>query len=149
MYAFVDRPVESLCNSGRFMLWAMRGWARAASQRTCPPQAMANAFSRMGALPAMPDFHIAMALINRDALEKLAVAPIEHPHIIEDEAVLIGIWRGLASADPDRTRATLALLVRKESVQPIARAMSAAAAKLVAAGFDLAELSVKTEKEVK
>jgi len=25
MYAFVDRPVESLCDGGRFLLWAMRG----------------------------------------------------------------------------------------------------------------------------
>lgn len=148
MYAFVDRPVESLCNSGRFLLWSMRSWTRACARRTCPPGAMAGAFAKMGALPALPDLHIAMALINRDALEKIMVAPVEHPHIMEDEAILIGMWRDLANADLDHMRTTLALLVAKDSVEPIARAMTAATAKLIAAGFDLSELSAETQKEV-
>ena len=40
MYALVDRPVESLTNSGRFLLWAMRGWTHAATRGACPPQAL-------------------------------------------------------------------------------------------------------------
>ena len=38
MYSFVDRPVASLCNVGRFLLWAMRLWVHAAERGRCPPQ---------------------------------------------------------------------------------------------------------------
>lgn len=148
MYAFVDRPVSSLCNSGRFLLWATRSWTRASARRSCPPRAMAGAFARMGALSALPDLNIAMGLINRDGLGRITVAPVEYPYIMEYEAVLIGMWRDLANAGLDHVRATLALLVQSNSIEPIARAMTAATVKLVAAGFDLSELSAETEKEV-
>lgn len=76
MYDFIDRPVESLDNSGRFILWAMRGWVRAAAQGTCPPAALRRGFAHVNALAALPDFHVALALLNADARETLALAPI-------------------------------------------------------------------------
>lgn len=64
MYFFIDRPVESLGNSGRFLLWAMRGWVVAAESGHCPPHALRRGFARMRALSALPPFHVAMALMN-------------------------------------------------------------------------------------
>jgi len=148
MYEFVDRPVDSLCNSGRFLLWAMRGWTRAAERGHCPPRAIAGSFAGMGVLTALPDFHMTMVLINRDSLEKIAIAPLEYPGIVEHEAVLISLWRDCANADADRARATLAFLVDEDTVGPISGAMTAAAAGLVAAGFDLSELTAQPVKEI-
>lgn len=149
MYGFVDRPVQNLCDSGRFLLWAMRNWTRAVEQGHCPPRAMAHSFSGMGVLAMLPDFHMAMALINRDGLERIMVAPLEYPRVMEHEAVLLSLWRDLANADFDRMRATLALLIDEDTVQPVARAMTAATAKMVAARFDFSGLTGETVKEEK
>lgn len=149
MYRYVDQPVESLCNAGRFLLWAMRGWAHAVARATCPPVALHRGFSGMGVLTVLPDFHIAMALLNRDGLEPMALAPMGFPLIAEHEAVLLDIWRDLALGDLDHMRSTLELLVDEDSVAPISRAVTAVAARLITAGIDLSGLSTEPLKEMK
>jgi hypothetical protein len=141
MYAFVDQPVESLCNSGRFLLWAMRGWVAAAARGDCPPAALHRGFAAIDARLALPDFHVAMAMLASDARQDLTLSPIACRCIAEDEAILIGLWCDAASGAAARIRATLMLLVAPESVAPIAKAMAATAAQLIAAGFDLSPLS--------
>lgn len=141
MYAFVDRPVENLCNSGRFLLWAMRGWTHAAGCGSCPPQALRHGFAGVRALAALPDFHVAMALVASDALETLDLAPMACSRIAEDEAILLGVWRDLSRDGPSAAHATLALLVDPDSVMPVAQAMAAALTRLTDAGFDFTNLS--------
>lgn len=138
MYAFVDRPVESLCNSGRFLLWAMRGWVCAAERGQCPPQRLHRGFVAVNAAGALPDFHVAMALIGSDAVETLLLAPMPCLQISEDEAILLGLWRDFSLEGATTTaRATLALLATQDGVDPIAKAMGATLARLTAAGFDM------------
>ena len=45
MYAFIDRPVSNLCNGGRFLLWAMRGWVHACEHGRCPPRVLHRGFA--------------------------------------------------------------------------------------------------------
>lgn len=149
MYVFVDRPVDKLNNAGRFVLWATRGWAHAVEQGTCPPLVLSRAFERLGVLPALPDFHIAMILINKDGRTRIAVAPMNCLHIVEHEAVLMTLWRDMSLGQFDHMKATLALLVEETSVSPISRAMMMATAKIIAAGFDLSSLSIETSKETR
>lgn len=149
MYAFVDRPVATLNNAGRFTLWAMRGWAHAVEQGSCPPLALSGAFGRLGVLPALPDFHIAMALINRGGKNPLSVAPLNCPHIVEHEAVLMTLWRDISLGQLDHMKATLALIVEETSVSPVSRAMIVVAAKMMAGGFDLSGLSIAIMKETR
>lgn len=138
MYAFVDRPVESLCNSGRFLLWAMRGWVQAAERGQCPPQLLCRGFTATRAAEALPDFHIAMALLGGDMTRTLLLAPMPSRQVSEDEAILLGLWRDFSLEGATTTaRATLALLAAEASVGPIAKAMGAALARLTAAGFDM------------
>ena len=141
MYAFVDRPVESLCNSGRFLLWAMRGWTQAAERGLCPPRLLYRGFAAVDAQGALPDFHVAMALLGSDAAETLFLAPMPCPQISEHEAILLGLWRDFSVGSTANLRATLALLAEGESVRPIANAMSATTGRLVAAGFDMSALA--------
>ena len=141
MYAFVDRPVDSLCNGGRFLLWAMRGWVGAAERGECPPRALHRGFSGMNARMALPDFHVAMAMLASDGRAGLTLAPMACGRIAEDEAILIGLWRDAARGEVARLRATLKLLVAPDVAAPIARAMTGAVAALGAAGFDLSPLS--------
>ena len=145
MYAFVDRPVKSLCNSGRFLLWAMRGWMSAVGRGQCPPQMLHRGFAAVNAAGALPDFHVAMALLASDAVETLRLAPPPCLQISEDEAILLGLWRdfSLEGANPI-ARGALALLAATDSVGPIANAMGAAIDRLVAAGFDMSALVAGT-----
>lgn len=144
MYAFVDRPVERLCNCGRFLLWAMRGWALAAERGQCPPQKLRRGFVAVDAPGALPDFHVAMALLGGDAVRTLRLAPMPCLQISEDEAILLGLWRDFSLGDAANARATLALLAEGDSVGPIAKAMGAAIDRLVAAGFDMPALAAGT-----
>ena len=141
MYAFVDRPVQDLRNSGRFLLWAMRGWADAARRGRCPRRALHRGFLCVRAGDMLPDFHVAMALIGGDTLAPIALAPLPCTRIAESEAILLGLWRDLAEGDAARARATLALFVGRGSVTPVATAMSTALTALAAAGFHLSDLS--------
>jgi len=90
-----------------------------------------------------------MALFNKDSLERISVAPMPYIRIMEDEAVLIGMWRDLAVGDVDHMRTTLGLIVEEETVPMVVRAMTAVVAKLLAAGFDLSGLARETLKEEK
>jgi len=141
MYAFVDRPVESLCDGGRFLLWAMRGWTLSAARGRCPPQALHRGFAGLGAAPALPDFHVALALLASDTRTPLVLKPMACPRIGEDEAVLLGLWRAVGAGDAAGARATLALLVADTAAGPILAALTAAAARLDAAGYDLSGLA--------
>jgi len=141
MYAFVDRPVESLRNSGRFLLWAMRGWVGAAERGRCPPQQLHRGFAVVNAAGALPDFHVAMALLGGDTVRTLLLAPMPCLQISEDEAILLGLWRDISLGDAANAHATLALLAEGDSVGPIAKAMGAAVDRLLAAGFDMPALA--------
>lgn len=152
MYAFVDRPVESLGNGGRFLLWAMRGWVGAAGRGECAPRALHRGFAAVNARLALPDFHVAMALLASDGHECLSLAPMPCACIAEDEAVLIALWSDAASGDDCRLRATLAMLVEPDGVGPIVRAMTSAAQAFVTAGFELFSPSsppFKNHQEIK
>ena len=146
MYALVDRPVESLTNSGRFLLWAMRGWTQAATRGVCPPQALRRGFAETGALAALPDFHVAMALIATGAAAPIELAPMPCVQISEHEAILLGLWRDFSLGDGGAARATLALLVGNSSVGPVAHAMRAAIERLAFAGFHLSVLAAGAMK---
>ena len=144
MYAFIDRPVNGLGSGGRFLLWAMRAWVCAAERGQCPPQRLHRGFVAVNGAGALPDFHVAMALIGSSAVETLLLAPMPCLQISEDEAILLGLWRDISLGDVANARATLALLAEGDSVGPIAKAMGAAIDRLVAAGFDMPVIAAGT-----
>jgi hypothetical protein len=142
MYDFVDRPVGRASYGGRFLLWAMRGWIRSASNGECPPGALAPAFARHAALPALPHFHQLIVALNTSAQGKIVFAPLNHCCITEDEAILLQLWRD-ASEDPPRARATLALLLRAEAVGDAFSALLSATARLADVG--LADIAIEAD----
>jgi hypothetical protein len=139
MYAFVDRHPSTLGNAGRFVLWAMRGWTAAVANKSCPPRTLFRGFNGMGASAALPDFHIANALLHRDALTRLQFAQVNCCRIHENEAVLLSLWNATGQGNSALVMATLGRLVREESVQPVTRAMASCTMHLLLAGIDLTE----------
>ncbi|MCK9542466.1 MAG: hypothetical protein M0R03_10615 [Novosphingobium sp.] len=142
MYDLIDRPVAALRDDARFLLWAMRGWAFTVERGTCPPLALCRGFASIDAQAALPDFHIAMVLLNRHGRDRIALAPLRCRRIVDHEAVLLALWRDLSLARFDKARATLALLVEDTAITPVYRALTAASAKLALAGCELSQLDL-------
>ncbi len=138
MYDFLDRPVTELDGDGHFLLWAMRGWAHASAQGSCPPQSLGRAFAGHNATAVLPDFHLAMALIATRAAERVMLAPMGHPRICEHEALLLALWRDVGIGRRENVRATLAHVVPCDTVAAVAQAMSRASAAMTIAGFGIA-----------
>ena len=149
MYDFIDQPVESLDNGGRFLLWAMRGWTRATGRGGCAPAALVRGFAGVGALAALPHFHMAMAVLNREAGEPLTLAPMACLQIAEDEALLASLWRDAALGHDTTLRATLTLMINEAAVAPAAQALTAAAERLASVGLAPFEASCEAHKESK
>lgn len=146
MYDFVDRHPNALANPGRFMLWAMRGWAQSMAKRSCPPVLLHRGFAGLGASQALTDFHITMVLLYRNALDAPKLGNMSCCRIHEDEAVLLSLWQAVARDDSAMVAGTLQHLVKQEAVQPVARAMAACSVQLVLAGLDLNDTAAKIEE---
>jgi hypothetical protein len=135
MYRYIDRPVASLDHGGRFLLWAMRMWTQSLGRKQCPTGALAPGFAGMGLLGALPDFHLVLATLNRDALASIVFAPLRACHIAEDEALLLTLWH---DAGEPNAEATLKLVVARDQIAPVAAALGRVAGQMAALGLGLA-----------
>ncbi|MPT47939.1 MAG: hypothetical protein E2598_05900 [Sphingobium sp.] len=145
MYSLIDQPTQKLCRGSHFLLWAMRGWIHAMEKQKCPPAALGPGFSCAGLLPALPHFNQVMALLNRNSLENIAVAPMPCRHILEDEAILLALWRDMTAGLTDSAQETLTLLVEEEVIPPLYRAMMAISEKM--AGVNLPPYGLGAEED--
>lgn len=134
MYDLVDRPISALSEGSRFLLWAMRAWVSSRDCNACPPAQLAPAFLRMGAIEALPHFHIAMSALNADA-RLLSFHCIHGPVISESEAVLLRLWSDMAAAEEKRAIKVLDLLLKNDAVTGMFSAMRAALPGLHIAGL--------------
>ncbi|MDQ4421596.1 hypothetical protein OOT33_14305 [Sphingobium sp. DEHP117] len=91
MYEFVDRPVTSLDNGSRFLVWSMRNWVAACAERQCPGSRIAEGFARWGMLRGLHPFLRIMALLNRHGLTNLEFCKLGCNHIAEGEAIILGV----------------------------------------------------------
>lgn len=135
LYDFLDQPVAKLCAGSRLLLWSLRAWADALARKSCPPAAIAPAYAMHQLLPAVNDLHMAAALLNSNGRTKFMLAPLRACRVSEDEALLIALWRDVASGDEPRARALLEACVDRSSVAPLMVAVGEHAAKMTIAGF--------------
>ncbi|CAN7272058.1 hypothetical protein LJR225_001345 [Phenylobacterium sp. LjRoot225] len=135
MYEFVDRPADRLVEGSRFILWATRGWLHAAQQRRCPPVALAPAFSKMAGLKVLSDFHLLMLQFYCARRCPISLGALAHPTITASEAVLLTMWRDLATRPVDQVRPLIELLLQEPSVEPALAAASRVAAHLTSVGL--------------
>jgi hypothetical protein len=149
MYDLVDQRVDRLCHGSRFMLWAMRNWVQAVGDGQCPPRVLAPSFAGMGAIGALSGVHLAVAFLNGDALETLALHPNACRRIGEHEAILLTLWAdSLDPAHRARRQATLDLLVH-DRAETIGQALEDAAAILAAAHLAPRGLAPVPTREVR
>ena len=134
MYDYVDRPICRLRAGDRLLVWAMRRWVHAVHEGQCPPSVIGPAFARWQMLGALPHFHLAMILLNRQARGPIRFAPLACRHVAEDEAVLLALVDAFIVGDNVRAHATASLLVREEAVGGLVTCLTTLAARLTRAG---------------
>jgi hypothetical protein len=134
LYAYVDRPLDTLDEGCRFLVWSMRAWVTQIGHGTCPARTLGPAFARWKLIGALQPFHRMMLVLNRDGAETLHFAPLPCPRVSEDEAVLIGLVRQIHEAGPACARDTIALIVTEDGIGDMLQAVSQLAAAMAITG---------------
>jgi hypothetical protein len=135
MYEFVDRPLSSLDEGCRFLVWSMRAWVSAIGSKRCPAQTLAPVFARWRMIGGLQPFHRAMLLFNRDALETLVFCPMACDRVSEHEAIILQLVTALRDRGPGTARDTLDLLIAEESVGDVLETLSRLGAAMAIAGI--------------
>lgn len=123
MYAYLDRSVETLDDRAGFLLAVMRMWVHRARAGRCPCAALTPAFKRNGGEPALRDFLIAMATLDRDGTGRLAFSPIDAERVSDDEARLLGMFDAALAGHFGTARRIAAGLVNDEALPRLATAV--------------------------
>lgn len=135
MYQYVDRPLGTLDEGSRFLVWSMRAWVTAIGHKRCPAQMLAPAFARWRMIGGLQPFHRAMLLFNRDALETFAFCALSCPNVSEHEAVILELVGSLRDRGPQPTRETLELVLAPDSVGDMLETLSRLGAAMAIAGI--------------
>jgi hypothetical protein len=148
MYQYVDRPLASLDEGSRFLVWSMRAWVTAIGHKRCPAQMLAPAFAKWRMIGGLQPFHRAMMLFNRDALETFAFCSLACPHVSEHEAVILELVTSLRDRGASATRGTLELLVQEDSVGDLLETLARLGAAMAVAGiFPGAPVTVDRDRD--
>ena len=123
MYDYIDRPLASLEDGPRFLVWAMRHWVQTMDQRRCPACAIGPAFVKWRMMPGRAPFQAMMTALNMHGLRNICFAPVCCDHVCEDEAMLLGLIVGVRHRTPEKMAEALALIVDKDQVKPLLDAM--------------------------
>lgn len=123
MYAYLDRSVDMLDDQAGFLLAVMRMWVHRVRTGRCPCAALGPAFKRNGGEPALRDFLIAMATLDRDGTGRLAFSPIQAERVSDDEARLLGMFGEALAGHFGTARRIAAGLVQDDAVPRLATAV--------------------------
>lgn len=135
MYDLMDGPVTSLDEGERFLVWSFRTWVKAKSERQCPANLLAPAFSKWDMLSGLQPFLRLLTVLNRHGLETFQFCQLTCNHVSEHEAILITLFRDMRKQAPMRVRNTVELLVEDEAIGDLLLALSRLGQTMDAAGI--------------
>ncbi|OCC23005.1 hypothetical protein MB02_13810 [Croceicoccus estronivorus] len=119
MYAYLDRPIASLDEGGKVLVWAMRRWVAAVEARMCPVAALGGALAERGLVPALAPFHRMMGLLSTHARQDLPFAPFCCPDVAEGEALVLAILSQIRGPRADTLETTLFLIAGEGCREPL------------------------------
>lgn len=99
MYQYLDRTMPELEPGEVLLVWAMRRWVDAMRGGRCPCAALGPALAARGLGTMLPDFNIAMMLLDREGHAQLEFCPIGCGRVSDDEALLLSLHAAAARGE--------------------------------------------------
>lgn len=99
MYQFLDRSVSDLAASDALLVWAMRQWVDAMRGGRCPCAALGPTLAARRLSAMLPDFNIAMMLLDREGHAQLQFRPVACDQVGDDEALLLSLHAAAARGE--------------------------------------------------
>lgn len=115
MYAYLDRPIATLDNGSKILVWAMRQWTAAVEKRNCPVAALGKSLADRGLMAALAPFHRTMALLATHARQELPFSSFCAPLVAEGEALVLTLIADGRGARAHTVGTTLFLLMGEDS----------------------------------
>jgi hypothetical protein len=99
VYQYLDRSVSDLTASEALLVWAARQWVDAMRGGRCPCAALGPTLAarRLGAM--LPDFNIAMMLLDREGHSQLQFRAVNCGRVGDDEALLLSLHAAAARGE--------------------------------------------------
>ena len=91
MYAYLDRPIATLDQGSKILIWAMRQWTATVEKRGCPVAALGKSLADRGLIAALAPFHRMMGLLATHARQDLPFTTFCAPLVSEGEALVLAL----------------------------------------------------------
>ncbi|MDT8758808.1 hypothetical protein MZO42_08875 [Sphingomonas psychrotolerans] len=132
MYQFLDRSVSDLARSEALLVWAMRQWVGAMRGGRCPCAAVGPALAAHRLSEILPDFNIAMMLLDRDGVASLQFRTVGCLSLGDDEALLLALHAAAAKGQETVVQNIVEALVKPEAQRTLRFAATRVALALAA-----------------
>lgn len=134
MYSWVDRPFGEIDDRSRLLVWAMRRWKTDKQTSGCGCLHVGPAFHAYGLISALPDFQIAMQLLDEQAISPILEGA---ETVSEHEAILLALLnaRLAGEAAQQRLRQVLGGLIHAAKLEQMAAAISGISSRLQSAEY--------------
>ncbi|MDF7774958.1 hypothetical protein P1X14_06860 [Sphingomonas sp. AOB5] len=118
MYRFLDRTITDLAPGEQMIAWSMRSWVAAMGMQRCPCAALGPSFQRWRVAELLPDFNMAMFLLNTEGEGPLRFGSPGCARIHDDEAMLLALFHAAADNDYRLVQRLAAQVVKPEALSP-------------------------------
>jgi hypothetical protein len=99
VYQYLDRSVSDLNASEGLLVWAMRQWVAAMRGGRCPCAALGPMLASRQLAAMLPDFNIAMMLLDREGHAQLQFCRVDCGRVGDDEALLLSLYAAAARGE--------------------------------------------------
>jgi hypothetical protein len=99
VYQYLDRTVSELAAADALLVWAMRQWVDAMRGGRCPCAAIGPTLAARRLAAMLPDFNIAMMLLDREGHSQLQFRPVACGRVGDDEALLLALHAAAARGE--------------------------------------------------
>jgi hypothetical protein len=91
--------MPELASGDALLVWAMRRWVDAMRGGRCPCAALGPTLAARGLGTMLPDFNIAMMLLDREGHSQLQFRPVACGRVGDDEALLLALHAAAARGE--------------------------------------------------
>ncbi|NYT40631.1 hypothetical protein HZY97_07675 [Sphingomonas sp. R-74633] len=124
MYQYLDRTAAELVPTDQLLLSSMRQWVASMRAGRCPCSVLGPVLQGQGLAEMLPDFNMAMLLLEREGLSQLRFKPPYAADIGDDEALLLSLHALARAGAQPCVNAVIEQIVKPEARLPLSVAVA-------------------------